>query len=86
MRKNSRCDGLWIWYQISPLWRSTICFSVSGHASPPSSIESVCHAIVVSDAERRTGPDQVEMRERAGRREREADLADAELVRSRLAR
>ena len=48
MRKNSRCDGLWIWYQISPLWRSMICFNVSGHASPPSSIGSVCHAIVVS--------------------------------------
>ena len=86
MRKYSRCDGLSIWYQISALWRSTICFSVSGHASPPSSIESVCHAIVVSDP---SGA-PVQMRSRCASvpaaAEPEADLADAELVGSRATR
>ena len=80
MRKNSRMLGLWIWYQISASWRPTISASVVGYASPAVLIGSVCHAICVSDAQRRPGPDDVEVGERAGIGEREADFADLELL------
>ena len=48
MRKISRCDGLSIWYQISPSWRSTICAASAGTLRRRAPSASVCQAAVVS--------------------------------------